>query len=263
MLLAIIFRFGEFMDKSLKDVTIRLRIGTKNILVESPLPPDPARVDQLLPLIRSIVEAAVDQSMDETQLAGHPITCCKGCSACCRAQPVPITPPEAYALSLLVDSLPEPRQSQIRERFEECVHSLATAGLIKDYTQRKTDMTREDARSISKRYFELKLACPFLEDDACSIYADRPFVCRQYLVTSPVQLCKDPFENKIEVVPMKLAPASATLATLQETLGSPQYTIPLVLALQFVEQNRAELERTFNAESLARCWIDKLLKYFN
>jgi uncharacterized protein len=32
-------------------------------------------------------------------------------------------------------------------------------------------------------------ACPFLEDDKCSIYEHRPFVCRVYHVLSPSELC--------------------------------------------------------------------------
>ncbi|HEY4330425.1 MAG TPA: YkgJ family cysteine cluster protein, partial [Phycisphaerae bacterium] len=42
-----------------------------------------------------------------------------------------------------------------------------------------------------KKYFDLRIACPFLENELCSIYTDRPLVCREYQVTSPVSHCQN------------------------------------------------------------------------
>jgi hypothetical protein len=39
-----------------------------------------------------------------------------------------------------------------------------------------------------------------LEDESCSIYADRPLVCREYLVTSPAANCWEPTSDAIEKV---------------------------------------------------------------
>ncbi len=248
------------MNEAQKSVTIQFRIGPETVSISVPTPPDVARLDSLLPIVRSIVDAAIEYSVGESDGRGKVISCHKGCAACCRAQPVPVTPIEAYALSLLVSSLDEPRQNEIRARFADRVHQLTQAGLIDAYFTRRSDLTREEAISISKRYFNLHLACPFLEGDACGIYEERPFVCRQYLVTSPVQRCENPFHNDVELVPMMLSPASATLAFLQDVYGSPQYTIPLVLALTFVEENREILEQTFESEPMARLWIEKLFQ---
>jgi hypothetical protein len=69
--------------------------------------------------------------------------------------------------------------------------------------------------------------------------------CRQYLVTSPAALCEDPFNNPVEPLPVPIAAAGATLQTAEKMLGAPQYTMPLVLALEYAESRRQELERTF------------------
>ena len=45
--------------------------------------------------------------------------------------------------------------------------------------QRDPELTRDAALAAVRRYGALALACPFLVDDACGIYAERPFVCRQ------------------------------------------------------------------------------------
>ena len=103
---------------------------------------------------------------------------------------------------------------------------------------------------MAQQYFRLGLVCPFLEDDACGIYEDRPFVCRQYLVTSAAELCRDPFTNPVEVIAMPVAAASAMLRTATTHLGAPQFTVPLTLALEYATAHRTELEQTFASRDL-------------
>jgi Fe-S-cluster containining protein len=96
----------------------------------------------------------------------------------------------------------------------------------------------------------LGLVCPFLETDLCGIYEHRPFVCRQYLVTSPKELCVNPLVSPVKVVPMVLAPATAMLNAATGFLGKPQYTVPLTLALVYAQAHRDELQRTYPSESV-------------
>jgi Fe-S-cluster containining protein len=237
-------------------VRLELRVLGERVAVEAEQPPDRARLDELLPLFRAIDNAVIDRAVERIG-AGEAVSCRKGCSACCRAQPVPVTPPEAYALLKLVEELPEPRRSEVRERFAERVRTLREAGLLARYLE-NTPSGPEEARAIAHQYFWLNLVCPFLEADACSIHPDRPFVCRQYLVTSPAELCADPFTNPVRPVPIPIAPATATLRVGSEMLGVAQFTVPLVLALEFAEAHRAELEQTYSALEVARRWITAL-----
>jgi hypothetical protein len=148
--------------------------------------------------------------------------------------------------------MPEPRRTAIRERFADRVERLRTAGLDAPFLNRDPNLSNTAARAVAEHYFRLGLVCPFLEDDACSIYPDRPFVCRQYLVTSPAELCADPFHNPVKPLPVPIAAAGAVLATATELLGRPQYTIPLVLALDYATAHRTELEHTFPSPDLFR-----------
>ena len=61
-------------------------------------------------------------------------------------------------------------------------------------------------RENMPRYLGLELACPFLEDDACSIYAERPSACREYLVSSPKELCARPLTEPVQAVPIRFCP---------------------------------------------------------
>ena len=145
--------------------------------------------------------------------------------------------------------MPQPRQSQVRAAFAAAVERLRQAGLFDAYMRDRENVTAEKAREMTVRYFGLRITCPFLVDHACSIYAERPFVCRQYLVTSAPALCADPLNAPVAPVPMPVRFASAMLATAEATLGTPQYTVPLVLALAYVEEKKEELERSFPAKA--------------
>jgi len=241
---------GPDSASDLVPVTVRYRVLGEALETTVPLPRRPLRPDELLPLLQEIDNVVVDRAVAHSAAAGRPISCCRGCSACCRAQPVPVTPAEAYALSRLVENLPVPRRSEVRGRFADRSARLRDAGLAEVFLERDPNITKEAARDVARRYFAMGLVCPFLVDDACSIYADRPLVCRQYMVTSPAELCRDPLSNPVQVLPMPIAAAGALLSASSRALGSDQFTIPLTLALEYVEQHRAELERTFEPEAL-------------
>jgi Fe-S-cluster containining protein len=155
----------------------------------------------------------------------------------------PHNAPEALALVLLIQTLPEPRRTAVQSAFAMAVERLRAADLYESYMRRDQGLTVESARALTRRYLALGIACPFLEHDACSIYADRPFVCRQYFVTSPSELCKAPFDSAVKPVNMPAAFATAMLAATESISGRRQYTMPLVLTLEYVAANYAELTR--------------------
>jgi Fe-S-cluster containining protein len=160
----------------------------------------------------------------------------------------------------LVENLPEPRRAAVRARFADRVQRLRDAGLADHFLQRDRDVTKEQARDAAQRYFRLGLVCPFLEDDACGIYQDRPFVCRQYLVTSPAELCHDPFTNPVEVIRMPIAAAGGMLRTATNLLEKPQFTVALTLALEYAQAHRAELERTFASRKVFSQAVEELAR---
>jgi len=239
---------------------LTLRVLGESTVVEAEVPDRRARLDELLPFLRELDNRAVDRAVAQTEASGEKVSCRRGCSTCCRAQPVPVTPVEANALRRLVDSLPEPRRGEIRRRFAENVNRLKEAGLAGHFLTRDPDLTPEAARAIAVQYFRLGLECPFLDNDVCGIYNDRPFVCRQYLVTSPAELCADPFANAVQVIPMPLAPASATLRFTEPILGEPQQTVPLILALEYAEAHRDSLEKLVEPKQILPKWIDAVAR---
>jgi Fe-S-cluster containining protein len=231
------------------NIRVVFTVNGRPVPVEARVPDRAVRFDELLPALRQMDDRLIDAAVAQSEAAGERVSCSKGCSACCRTQPVPITPPEAFALARLVDALPEPRQTAVRSAFANAVAQLRATGLYDVYMRRDPATTREAALAAVRRYMTLALACPFLADEACSIYPDRPFVCRQYLVTSPPDLCAAPLDNPVRPVRAPAAFASAMLQASEALSGHAQYTVPLVLALDHVAANRSDLEQSYDAKT--------------
>jgi len=223
------------------------RILGETVRAEIADPPAFMRIDEFLPALYSLQDGFTDVGL---RRRGRPVSCARGCAACCRIQPVPVTPAEAYALLLLVESLPEPRRLTVLSRFAECAARLREAGLAEGFLTGRRPASHEQAKAEAMQYFNLRLTCPFLEDDACSIYDARPFTCREYYVTSPPELCADPIGNPVETVPGIVQVVEANRATAEALLGSEGFVVPLTLALIYAGEHRQALERKYDSNSI-------------
>jgi len=229
---------------------MQFRILDRTVSVEAERPSDQMRVDEALPFLKSLDDQAQTIVVEKI---GERVTCAKGCSACCRIQLVPVTPAEAHAILRLVEAMPEPRRGEIQARFADRVERLEAAGLLEKYQE-----SSEQGREMLLQYLDLGLVCPFLEDDACSIYEQRPFACRQYLVTTPKELCATPLTSPVKSVPTIFVPATALLETAEELSGKPQPTLPLTMSLTYAEAHRAELEQTYPTAKVFNRALEKM-----
>jgi Fe-S-cluster containining protein len=207
-------------------------------------------------------------AMEKTAAAGAPASCRRGCAACCQ-QFVGISAPEARAIGRLVDAMPPERQAVIRHRFAETLSVMRANGimapqspdgapvfLIHDHS--KTG--RERYADVAQRYFALHRPCPFLDDGACSIYEDRPLICREYAVTTPAELCADLDVAALQMVvpPVRLSSGLAELTMLVE--DRPAVQIPLFAALAWaaIPENAAPEPNVSGMEllKLLAQWVD-------
>lgn len=183
---------------------VSVRAGMKvwgdDVEMEITLPAGPTRLGSLLPVFQKVADGLVELGVKRAGAEGRTVSCRKGCGACCR-QIVPISEVEAREIGRLVDALPEPRRGEVRARFARARERLAEAGLLAKLEARE-NLADADVRSLGLEYFHIGVACPFLEDESCSIHADRPISCREYLVTSPAANCADPKPGVIDQVEM-------------------------------------------------------------
>lgn len=175
-------------DSGHSTATLRLTVGDLAIAHPLTVPNAPVPATGVLPALQGLVNAVVDAAE-----AGKAISCRKGCGACCR-QLVPISRTEGEALLALVEAMPRERRKAVRARFADAEARIAAAGLA--------ERGGRSDREMSVAYFALGVPCPFLEEESCSIHPDRPLVCREYLVTSPAELCAGPAQEGVTPVPV-------------------------------------------------------------
>lgn len=222
----------------MEQVTVRvgMKIWDDEVEMALTLPAAPARLESLLPVFQKIADGFVDVGAERAGSQGRAVSCKKGCGACCR-QLVPISEVEARRIGRLVDELPEPRRTEVRARFERARERLADAGLLQKLEDRKS-LVEGEVAPFGLAYFHVGIPCPFLEEESCSIHADRPISCREYLVTSPAVNCADPKPGDIDQVEMPTSVWTA-LARAGST-GLPGRFIPwvpLILAPDWASAN--------------------------
>jgi Fe-S-cluster containining protein len=181
---------GETTLPQTRTADVALTVAGRRLHFHLTVPAAPTRPVELLPLFQSLTDMFVGAAVADAEAGGATISCRKGCGACCR-QLVPVSEIEIESIRRLVEALPEPRRSEVIGRFERALQRLGDAGLLESLRMPER-VSRERVLGLGTTYFRQGIACPFLEDESCSIHSDRPLACREYLVTSPAANCRQP-----------------------------------------------------------------------
>ena len=198
---------------------------------------------EVVPALQGLVNAVVAAAEAASVRDGGAISCCKGCGACCR-QLVPVSRTEGERLLALLKTLSGERRERLRARFAAAETIIADAGLA--------DRAGRNDRELSQAYFALAIPCPFLEDESCSIHPDRPLVCREYLVTSPAELCAGPAQEGVTPVPVpKVSMAARRLQ------GENDDWFPLALLMKWSKTRARSDKRQTGPE-----WVQRFLGAF-
>lgn len=216
-----------------------MTIGARRLHLKVSTPAGPTRLLDLLPMAQELAGAVGRAAVEDALEQGQTISCKKGCGACCR-QLVPISQVEARRIREVVEALPEPRRTEIKTRFAQARRQLEEASLLERLVARD-EWDPEQVERLGLDYFRQGIACPFLEDESCSIHPDRPITCREYLVTSPAEHCAQPTRETIRTarIPLKVWPA---LARFDKPPPGNTFLrwVPLILAPEWADANPDE-----------------------
>ncbi len=207
---------------------------------------DPVSLRDMLAWAMSMSVELVAEDEKENALLGRHASCRKGCGSCCR-QPVPLSPAEALHLADLLGNLPDTRNAEVTGRFASVRERLAANGL-----------GEAALLSQAEAYFELKIPCPFLEEESCSIHLERPLVCREYLVESPPFFCDTLNHPMVEWLPMSLSVRDALGTATAKLMNSAAEWIPLVRVPEWVEANAGLGELRWPSSVAAKALMDAL-----
>jgi Fe-S-cluster containining protein len=198
------------------------------------VPAGPATLADLLPIARSLSDAIVQATVTTVEQAGEKISCGNGCSACCNIL-IAVSEVEAQRISDLVQALPEPRKGVVLRRFSEARDQLERASLLEPL-QTPERCTKADYARLDDEYFRLGVPCPFLEQQSCSIYEERPLTCREHLVTSPPALCAQVGSTGVRKVklPFTVFNAIARVGVPSQGALSEKW-VPLILAPEWAK----------------------------
>jgi Fe-S-cluster containining protein len=216
------------------NVPFSLPVGRGYLNATAQVPVGRTTLTQLLPVIHNLESAITQKVSDEAQAAGHPISCRAGCAACCR-QMVPVSAFEAEALTRWIRSLPEKYQAEVERRFQRALTTLRNAGVIEKLLDPRWATDEAFATEATVAYFNAHVACPFLEDENCGIYSIRPLACREYMVTSPPELCQDPATNSVAGVDFPLKLTRVFFFFSRKAVSDPRGWFPLVFLLAWAK----------------------------
>ena len=211
-----------------------LPVGGAALNASVQLPAGRTTLTELLPIIQNLENVLLDKVSSEAAAAGHPISCRAGCGACCR-QLVPINLFEAEALANWLATLPEERMAVLRDRFGRALAQLRDSGIIDRIVSGSWSLDDLNSTQLAIDYFHAGVPCPFLENESCSIHPIRPLACREYLVTSPPELCKDPSVNDVSGIELPLRLSRAMFAFGQEIEQDHRGAMPLVFLLAWAQ----------------------------
>src|SRR5260370_26127230 len=141
--------------------------------------------------------------------------------------------------------MPPERRDALSGCFAAAEAAIEDAGL-------KERGERSD-RELSVAYFAARIPCPFLEDESCSIHPERPLVCREYLVTSPAELCAG--ERQEGVTPVAVPKVSMAALGLQDE-GDDWFPLALLMAWGRLRPRKAK--RRPGPE-----WVQRFLRGFS
>lgn len=218
--------------------TVNLTISGDDFELQGQItvPTGPTKTSDLLPLARALSDAVVSETCRAVEQLGETISCKKGCGACCR-QLIAISEVEARRIKQIVDEMPESRRAEIQARFTSAIQQLDKAGLMPQL-QNANELSDDEYLSIATAYFKQQIPCPFLEDESCSIYPERPITCREYLVTSPAENCSQLIAEKIVRVNLPLRIYNAVARwQVPPSKHFLERWVPLILAPQWAEAN--------------------------
>lgn len=217
----------------------------------------------LLPTARDISHELTRASIEKSVSEGESIACKAGCAACCRPL-IPISVLEATALLEVVRKMPPEESARVRQRFAAAVKTMEDAGLVdRDAPKGRCALLSDQAgakaqwQDVSQRYWALRIACPFLENEACSIYRDRPMVCREYHVTTPADYCASR-DERTRAIEWPVRMSEVLASTAGRVAGISERSIPLTLALEWAEAHGDSLRARHDGEEMFRAMMDAM-----
>ncbi|MHC4559373.1 MAG: YkgJ family cysteine cluster protein, partial [Planctomycetota bacterium] len=208
-----------------------------------------AKLGDIVPLARELCTNITEVVLHSIRSDGGHIPCCKGCSICC-SNLVPLSVPEALRLKEEISAAPAHRRESISRACilaSRLILSQKPPGQSRHQIAEAPPACQVDLNPVSDWYASLNLTCPFLDNDLCIIYEQRPLACREHFVEGSARACRGQ-RGTAEVIEMPVQVPNALAQLASEFEGTSVEAVLLPLVLAWCQKNQERAERTWPSE---------------
>ncbi len=230
-----------------------LRIGTQSMIFWIGFFFGTASLSEIVPAAWGLSDAVIETVVEEIPRRGGRMACRKGChAACCRYLMVSLSVPEALNIMGQVHCLETGTRNRI---IGSC---KAVAGKIREHLKERPAVAAgHQARDgILDWYMDLEVACPFLVDNCCSMYEQRPMTCRECLVTTPESYCRKSAGQIVKKVSLPLRFSAVLTQLSRELYGTKDELVVLPCVFDWFDDNDLRYRKTWPTEFLVRRFIE-------
>ena len=219
----------------------------------------PARLADLVPMARSLCTAIVQIVCERIAGRGVAVPCRKGCTSCCNHL-ICLSVPEAFRLMEEMNKMPSRQRKRIEQSCRTIVRKVEKRLPKTDYLSELTLAELSDyylqLRELLGWYFKERIPCPLLCDSLCTIYEQRPVVCREHMVIgsdSPCQVGCAGQKDKIES-PISIPTVLTELSSELECMNPEFVMLPYIF--DWHERNAARRTQTWPAPFIVERFVN-------
>lgn len=223
-----------------------------------------ARLSEIVPFARALSTKLAMIVSDRLGAGGKSVFCCKGCSACC-SYLVPLSIPEVFRLRQEVLAMPAEQGKSV---LQSCLYAakkiLDERPEDSDINESTQTKSQSQISRLSRWYAGLRLPCPFLSNNICISYEQRPIACREHMVTGSAIFCDTQYSmpdgdresSHIVQIPVSVLECLAELTA--ELEQSNVESVMLPLALPWAQENLERSVQTWPAVMMVEHFIEIL-----
>jgi Fe-S-cluster containining protein len=248
---------GEPYNHAMEIVAFELDILGKMVDFHICVGKGQAKLGDIVPLARELCTNITEVVLHSIRSDGGHIPCCKGCSICC-SNLVPLSVPEALRLKEEISAVPADRRESIKRTCilaSRLILNQKPPGQSKHQIAEAPPAYQVDLNPVSDWYASLNLACPFLDNDLCIIYEQRPLACREHFVEGSARACRGQ-RGTAEVIEMPMQVPNALAQLASEFEGTSVEAVLLPLVLVWCQKNQERAERTWPSEMMVRRFVE-------
>lgn len=217
-----------------------------------------ARLSDIAPLARRLSTKLALVVLERLGEKGEFVPCRKGCSTCC-SYLIPLSVPEVFRFREEVLAMPAEQGRAVLRLCLDTAERILEVGPGEFDTSGLAETDEQiEINRVGRWYGGLEAACPLVSDGLCTLYEQRPIVCREHIVTGSALLCQAERTDKSHVVAMPVSVVQALGELAAELEQSDIEAVMLPLALPWAEEHIWRSQRRWPAVSMVERFVEIL-----